>query len=112
MIEAGRLNHLVTIQHRVAGSPDRKSSGAADKVWTDLVQVWAEIEYLRGKEFMESQAINSAATVRIRIRERSNVDATMRVTHDSKVFSIEAVLPPRQAGDYMHLMCSQGANNG
>ena len=111
-MEAGKLNKRVTIQHKVTGSPQRKSSGAPDSPWADLVTTWAAIEPLRGKEFMESQAVNSAVAVRIRIRYRDGITAAMRVKHGTTIYSIEAVIDPEMRNRELQLMCSQGANNG
>lgn len=111
-MQAGRLRHQVVIQSKVAGSPDRTGSGAPDKAWTDLCTLYAAIEPLRGKEFMESQAINSAVAVRIRVRYRSGITAAMRVKHGATIYSIEAVLNPDLRNRELQLMCSQGANNG
>jgi SPP1 family predicted phage head-tail adaptor len=111
-MQAGRLRHQVELQARVAGSPQRTNSGAPDEAWATQATLWAAIEPLRGKEFMESQAVNSAVTVRIRVRYRPNVDATMRILHGSTVYSIEAVINPNTKNEELQLMCSQGANNG
>ena len=61
---------------------------------------------------MESQAVNSAVAVRIRVRYRDGIDATMRVNHGGTIYSIEAVIHPDTRKRELQLMCSQGANNG
>lgn len=112
-MQAGKLRHRVTIQRRATGSPDRTASGAPDDTWIDVATVWAAIEPLRGREFLESQTINAAITVRIRIRYRAGIDAAMRAVHGSTVYALEA--PPinfNMRNIELHLMCSQGANNG
>ena len=111
-MQAGRLRHQVIIQSRTAASPQRTPSGAPDEAWADLYTVWAAIEPLRGKEFMESQAVNSAVATRIRIRYRSGIDATMRVKFGTTIYSIEAVINLEERNRELQLMCSQGANNG
>lgn len=75
----------------------------------------AAIEPLRGKEFMESMAVQASVAVRIRIRYSSTVaalDATWRAVHGSKVYSIEAVINPEMRNRELQLMCSQGVNQG
>ncbi len=111
-MQSGRLRHQVIIQHKVTGSPQRTGSGAPDAQWADLATTWAAIEPLRGREFMESQAVNSAVATRIRIRYRAGVTAAMRVKHGSTIYSIEAVIDPETRNRELQLMCSQGANNG
>lgn len=100
------------IQHRAAASPQRTPSGAPDEAWAALYTVWASIEPLRGKEFIESQAVNSSVAVRIRMRYREGITAAMRVLHGSVVYSIESVIDPHNRHVELELMCSQGANNG
>lgn len=111
-MQTGKLRHQVVIQQRAAASPQRTPSGAPDEAWANLVTTWAAIEPMRGKEFMESQAVNSAVATRIRIRYRNGIDATMRVKHGTTIYSIEAVINLELRNRELHLMCSQGANNG
>lgn len=112
MIEAGKLDKRVTLQQREAVSPDRTSSGAPDKAWADVAEVWASIEPLRGRELFAADAVQSKVSVRIRIRYRAGVTAAMRVVRGSTVYNIEAVINPRAANVELELMCSEGLNRG
>lgn len=112
MIGAGALDKRITIQQRNLASPQKTASGAPSESWGDVVSVWARIEPLTGREFLEAQSMQSVISVRIKIRNRSGVTAGMRVVRSTTVYNIEAVLPPKQADDDLVLMCSQGASNG
>lgn len=111
-MQAGKLRHRVTIQQRAAGSPQKNPSGAPAESWTDVATVWASIEPLKGREFLEAQAIQSQISVRIRIRYLAGVTAGMRAVHSGDVYNIEAPLDPEKRHIELHLMCSQGASSG
>lgn len=111
-MQAGKLRHRVTLQSRVAGSPQKKPSGAPDDSWTAFATVAASIEPLRGREFLEAQAVQAKIDVRIRIRYLAGVTAAMRVVHDGLVYPIEAVIDPQLRHRELELMCSQGVANG
>lgn len=114
-MQAGRLRHRVALQKPTAGSPQRTGSGAPDESWATVATVYAAIEPLRGREFLESQAVNSAVATRIRVRYQdalAAIDASWRAVHGSVVYSIEAVINPNARNVELQLMCSQGANNG
>ncbi len=104
-MRAGLLRNSVVIK-----SPSR-ATGADGKVtvtWTTTVAtVWASIEPLTGKEFMESQQMKNTVTHRIRIRHLAGVVPTYRVEFDSRVFNIEYVLNADERNIEMELMCKE-----
>ncbi|MBS0344762.1 MAG: phage head closure protein, partial [Proteobacteria bacterium] len=73
--------------------------------------VWADVRYLSGIEAMKSEFPVSIARASIRIRWRSDVDATCRVVFGSVVFGVKAVLIDSN-NQYLDLVCETGANNG
>lgn len=109
MINAGRLRHRVTIQSRV-NVPD--SFGQPIPTWTDVDTVWAAVEPLQGREFFTADNINSEVTTRIRIRWRSGLNTSMRVSFDGRLYNIHSIITPREVHDEMQLMCTEGVNNG
>lgn len=111
-MQSGKLRHRVTIQSRVSGSPQKKPSGAPDDSWTDFLTCYASIEPLRGREFLEAQAVQSRVEVRIRIRYRAGITAAMRVVKGSTYYHVEAVINPEMRNRELQLMCSQGVVNG
>lgn len=111
-MRAGQLRHLLTIQQRQAGSPNKRPSGAPDESWTTFGTSYGAIEPLKGREFIEAQAVQARVDVRIRMRYLAGVTAAMRVSHNGVIYSIEAVINPELRNRELHLMCSQGVNNG
>jgi len=108
-MRAGRLNHLVIIQQP---TEVQDSTGQAVKSWGTYATVWAGVEPLKGREFLETQQINAETTTRIRIRKLAGVTKKMRVSYDSRIYNINAILHIHERQREMHLMCSEGANDG
>lgn len=109
IMDAGRLRHRVVIQYPV--EVQDQTTGAIDEQWANLATVWAAIEPLSAREFIAAQAEQSKVSARIVIRQRSDVDATMRVFHAASGFyyNIEGVLTDIDSGrDYITLPVSQG----
>jgi SPP1 family predicted phage head-tail adaptor len=95
-MRAGKLNRRITIQQP---GPTRD-------------EVWADILYLNGRQYATSNAEASSATVSIRVRYRTDLNATMRVVYGATIFDILAVLPDEENRDHVDLACSTGASNG
>lgn len=110
MIDAGLMTHRVTLQ-RPSASVD--SLGQRVESWTYLATVWAQVQPLRGREFFAAGAIQSEATVKIRIWHRADVTGEMRVLWRGVPHAI--VAPPVDidgAGRALELLCSAGMRDG
>jgi len=100
---AGELRHYVTIQTPIV---TQDAAGGQVLTWTPTAYVWAAIEPLKGKEFLEAK-IHSEVETRIRIRTLSTVEEKMRVSHSSGIYEIVAVVNVREKGEETHLMCKK-----
>lgn len=103
-MDAGRLRHRVTIQQS-----DESQGGAGGKVeaWSDLAEVWGAVEPLRGREFIDAHATQAAIDTRIRIRYRAGITPKMRVTWDTHMYDIQAVINLDTRNRELHLMCQE-----
>lgn len=108
-MRAGRLNHKVIIQQPVEV---QDTTGQAVKSWTTYASVWASVEPLKGREFLESQQINAETSTRVRIRKLAGVTQKMRISYDSRIYNINTILHVNERQREMHLMCSEGTNDG
>jgi SPP1 family predicted phage head-tail adaptor len=106
-LESGKLTDRITIQ---SFSSTRDSFGQPVETWADLVSLWAWVKYTNGQEFISAgqQAETQAS---MRIRYRTDLTTSMRVSFNSKLFNIKAVLPSSER-DYVDLVVSEGLNNG
>jgi SPP1 family predicted phage head-tail adaptor len=103
-MRAGRLRHRVTIQQR-AGTQD--SYGQEDDDWNDVDTVWAAVEPLRGREFLEARREGAEVTTRIVTRYRSGITPAMRVSYDSRTFDIVSVINVDERDSELQLMCRE-----
>ena len=109
MTKAGNLIHRIRVERRVTSENTR---GEVVYDWTKVVNLRAEKNPLRGREFFQAAQVQSEITTRWRIRWRLGLDETMRVVELSgqkMLYDIKA--PPIEVGgqrDWMDLMCSAG----
>lgn len=123
-IQAGRLRHRVRIEEKrylLDSNGDAwqdPQTGATRQEWTLVATVWAAIEPMSAREFVQSQAMQSQVTTRIVIRYRDGMHAAMRLVHvrtgrPDTVYNPAAFLADKETGlDYLTAPCSQGVNEG
>lgn len=108
-MEAGRLDKRVTIQEpRI----NRNSLGEPETTWTTVATVWASVEPLQGREFWSQQQVQSEITTRIRIRHLPGVTAKSRILYSDLIYNIRSMISPRERGEELQLMCTEGVNDG
>lgn len=76
-MRAGQLRHRVTIQQK---TETRSGTGDVVVTWSDVAQVWAANEPLRGREYLEAKQVHDEAVTRFRIRHYDGILPEMRVT--------------------------------
>ena len=107
-MRAGRLNQRITFQRRTESlDAYREDVGT----WTDLVEVAAGVEPIRGKEFFAALQVQSDITTLIVVRYSSDVSgitAKDRIVHGSDTYDIAG--PPinvNSRNKELHFMCIQ-----
>lgn len=103
-MEAGKLRHRVEIQYKVV---TQNSYGEEEITWTELATVWAAVEPLSGREFLEGRQVSAEVNTRIRIRRRGDVTPEMRVVYGSINYDILAVIELEERRREEHLMCQE-----
>lgn len=89
-MEAGRLNRLVTILHRE--ETQDPTYGTMSVEWVALATAWAEVQDMlpsRAERIAEGVDI-ARRPARVRMRYRTDVDMTMRLTVDGRTLRIVA----------------------
>lgn len=61
--------------------------------YEDYTSVWAESRFLRGRNFYAARAANVKTDVEFIIRYRTDLDETMRIKYNDKLYNIEGILP-------------------
>lgn len=89
MIPAGRMNERVELQ---SPSETRSPTGEATLGFTTQATVWASVDGLNSREFMQAQQANLLATHRVRIRHYPALTHEWRVRWRNKDMEISSVL--------------------
>lgn len=102
-LAAGILNRRVTLQRVAADAPD--PHGQPGPFWSDVAEIWAAVEPLAGREYLQAMASHSEATVKIRIRYRPDVTARDRIILRGVQHDIESVIDIDDGHEELQLMC-------
>lgn len=124
MIDSGRLRHRVRIERLdylrdtdddVIQNPD---TGETSQAWAEVATVWAAIEPLSAREFIQSQSTQAQIVARITIRHRSGLDAAMRLVHvrtglPDVVYNPASFLADKDSGlEYLTIPVTAGVGEG
>jgi len=109
-MKAGTLNRRVTIQRNETVLDDYGEP--LPSVWADAAKVWADVKILSGLQTIKEGVDVSVLKASMRIRYRADIDASMRVVYQGRVFDIRAVLPDVSGREYLDLVCESGMNQG
>lgn len=104
-MRAGGLRQRITLQEK---SVTRDSFNAEVIIWVPIgttPNVWARVEPVSGREFVEQDAQSAQVTFKVAIRWRDDLLPSMRVVCGAQKFHIEAVLPDGARRECV-LMCS------
>lgn len=116
-MKGGSLRDYITIQAR---AETRNGAGETEWTFTDWQSMWASIEPLSGREFLQASQIGSNLSAKIRIRYFPGVTAKMRVKHAYSFgatsfldyYDIEAVININERFREIHLMCVKRESEG
>ena len=100
-MRAGSIRHRVTFQ-KLTETQD--PMGGIVEGWTDHATVWAEVQYLTGREYWQAQQANSEAEGRVRIRHRDDIEPTMRVVYGTKHLHILSPFTYDSKNREMHIL--------
>lgn len=109
MPRSGAYRHKITIEEHAEALD---SHGQAIKTWSTFAQPFAAVEPLSGQELFASAQYNAEVTTRIRMRYQSGVTPLMRIQYGSRIYNIEAIIDKSERTKELHLMCSEGLNDG
>lgn len=72
-----------------------------------VMELWAEVNPTRGKEFIEHQKISSEQQYKITTRYREGIDTSMIVKWQGKELNINAIIDISGREEHMELMCTE-----
>ena len=104
-MRAGWLRHRVEILEKVVS---RDSFGAEVVSWATAAVVWASVEPIRGREYIEAKQGQVEVSHRVVMRWREGVSAEMRLRiAGGRMLEIESVIDPVERGERLELMCRE-----
>lgn len=102
MLAAGKLNQRINIEQR---STSQDALGQPVETWALVAAVWANIRHVSGMETIKAGADVSSNKASIQIRQRSGINAGMRITHGSTTYNILSVPPAVTGREYLEMVC-------
>lgn len=103
-MRAGQLRQRIIIQQT---TPSRDAMGGVTDSWGTYATVWANVVPLFGKEWNSANKENAELGHKMIIRYYTGITPAMRVSWNSRVFDIEAVLNIDTRNHEMHLLCRE-----
>lgn len=104
----GLFNKRITFQ---LFNPDAKDSDGFplpdDQKWTDFKTVWAMVKTLQGREYFAAAAVQAENTVRFIVRYIKGLDTSMRISYNSRTFSIESIINDDEANKTLTIIAKE-----
>ena len=110
-MRAGWLRHRVEI---LAKEASQNSFGEEVVAWVTVATVWASVEPLRGREYIEAKQGQVEVSHRVGMRHWLEVGPEMRLRLEvgptgvgGRVLEIVSVINPLERGERLELMCRE-----
>ncbi len=103
-MRAGSLRHRITIQQ---ATTTQDAYGEPVPTWATYATRWAAIVPVSGSEADVDGMETAEVRHKFRIRHTSGVRPKMRISYDSRVFEILAVIDVGERGKQMELICQE-----
>ena len=109
-MQLGKYNRRILLQRP---ADQRLPSGQpAPGGWQDIARPWAWIKGKSGSEAVVADLEVSSTVASMRIRYRTDVDASWRVVYRGEPYDIKAVLPDEAGREHVDLVVVKGAKRG
>ena len=106
---ASQLRHRIVIEQPTETAD---GTGGFTTSWTTLTSVWADIQPLTrssGREQFAEGQLQERTRWRITIRYREDVTEKMRISYNSRVFNIRAIIDLDGREEQLILIVEEGA---
>lgn len=103
---AGGYRHRITIEENTGTT--QNDYGEPVEVWTTFAEVWARVQPVSSREYLEARAQSADVSHRITMRHLEGVTREMRVKFKGRI--LEIVQPPRnveEVGKKMEMLCRE-----
>jgi SPP1 family predicted phage head-tail adaptor len=106
----GKLRQRIQIQQNNAGSPDAYGEKTAS--WTTIATVWASVEPLAGREYLQALQVKASSMHRVRMRWSQVFTLTPRhriLLRSTRVLEINSVNNVDERNRELEVMCTEAA---
>lgn len=108
MKDVGRVyDSLITFQKKIPPQGGKLDLDAYEY----YVDAWVETRYLKGRNLYAARAANIKTDLEFIIRHREDIDETMRIKHNNKLYNIDGILPLENERLYMVIRAHEIQNN-
>lgn len=104
-MRAGALRHTLVIEQP---TETQDAHGQAVPSWSTFATVPGSLEPLNGREIFAAAQVQAEITARARIRYLAGVTAKMRITFESKIYAITAVIDRELRHRELELLLAEG----
>ncbi len=101
----GELRKRVTVQ---AETQTTDNAGGYTLGWTTIATMWADIKPVTGNEPFVAAHLEGHVTHHVQMRYLSGVTTDMRLTYNSRLFNIRAVLNTDESNQWTELLVEEG----
>ena len=105
MSRVGQLRHQITLQGQ---GTTRDSGGGISSGWSTIASVYADIKPKSGKEVYAQGKLVGSVSHEITVRYRTDITNSSRISFDSKLFNIRAIINVDERDRFLKLLCEQG----
>ncbi len=103
-MRAGELRHRLTFK---GPTHTNDGQGGITETWGSAFTIWGSLEPLKGKEFYDSQLINSEISGKAKVRYRNDIDPTMQIYFGTRTFKILSIINPGERDRELNLMVKE-----
>ena len=105
MSKVGQLRHPITLQGQ---GTTRDAGGGISSGWSDIATIYADIRPKTGKEvYTQGKGVGSVSH-EITVRYRTDITNASRISYDSKLFNIRAIINVDERDRFLKLLCEEG----
>lgn len=108
-MRAGTLDQRIAILKREI---TRDAYGAELVSWATFAEVWAAVNPLGGRDYLQGRSLTDVVDVRVRIRHLAGVIPGMRISHGAKIYDVVSAQYMESAKREVVLMCREFVNVG
>ncbi len=101
----GAMRARVTVQRE---NPVAAGGGGYLPGWSDVANLWAQLEPISGREILQGARLEARVTHRAIIRYRADVTAGMRLVYGTRLFRIHAALNMGERNRFTQLLIEEG----